>query len=61
MEKDKLVIGVQKGYGKSSVISARLPQELIDGLDKIALETGRTRSEIVLLCVEFSLPKIEIR
>jgi predicted DNA-binding protein len=58
-KKDKLIIGARKSYGKGNVISARLPPELIKEVDKIALKTGRTRSEIIFMCVEFSLPKIE--
>ncbi|MCR5307896.1 MAG: ribbon-helix-helix domain-containing protein [bacterium] len=60
MEK-KLTIEQKKYKGESSVVSARLPIELIKDVDRIAKETGRTRNEILILCLEFALENIEIK
>ena len=60
MEK-KLTIEQKKYKGETSVVSARLPIELVKSIDKIAMETGRTRNEIMALCLEFSLENIEIK
>ena len=60
MEK-KLTIEQKKYKGESSVVSARLPIELIKNIDRIASETGRTRNEILTLCLEFALENIEIK
>ena len=60
MEK-KLTIEQKKYKGESSVVSARLPIELIKEVDRIALETGRTRNEILVLCLEFAIENIEIK
>lgn len=60
MEK-KLTIEQKKYKGESSVVSARLPIELIKEIDRIASETGRTRNEILTLCLEFALENIEIK
>ena len=60
MEK-KLTIEQKKYKGESSVVSARLPIELVKKIDRIASETGRTRNEILILCLEFSLENIEIK
>ena len=60
MEK-KLTIEQKKYKGESSVESARLPIELIKDVDRIAKETGRTRNEILILCLEFALENIEIK
>ena len=59
MEK-KLVVQSKKYKGESSVVSMRMPVELIRQVDKIAEETGRTRNEIILLCLEFSTENIVI-
>ena len=60
MEK-KLTIEQKKYKGETNVISARLPIELIKEVDRIAKETGRTRNEVLVLCLEFSLENIEIK
>lgn len=59
MEK-KLVVQSKKYKGESSVVSIRMPVELIRHIDKIAEETGRTRNEIILLCLEFATENVVI-
>ena len=59
MEK-KLVVQSKKYKGESSVVSIRMPVELIRYIDKIAEETGRTRNEIILLCLEFATENVVI-
>lgn len=60
MSEKKLIITSKKYRGDSSVISVRLPNDLISSLDKIAEQTGRTRNEIVQMCLEHSVDNIEI-
>ena len=60
MSENKLIITSKKYRGDSSVISVRLPNDLISSLDKIAEQTGRTRNEIVQMCLEHSVDNIEI-
>lgn len=59
MEK-KLVVQSKKYKGESSVVSIRMPVELVRHIDKIAEETGRTRNELILLCLEFATENIII-
>lgn len=61
MSEKKLVITSKKYRGDSSVISARLPNDLIRSLDVIAERTGRTRNEIIQMCLEHSVENIEIK
>ena len=56
----KLVISPKKYRGETSVVSVRLPNDMIDALDAIAERTGRTRNEIVSKCLAFSIENIEI-
>ena len=51
MEKEKFVVKVKKNYGETSVVSARLPMEIVKKLDHAANNTGRTRNELILLCI----------
>ena len=60
MPEKKLVISSKKFRGDSSVVSVRIPNELIKRLDEIAEKTGRTRNEIIQMCLEFSLDNLEI-
>jgi len=50
----KLVISSKKYTGETAVVSARLP------LDLICDATGRTKNEIIQICLEFSVDNIEI-
>ena len=56
----KLVIKSKKKYEESTVVSARLPSVLVAELDGVAAKSGRTRNEIILLCLEFALDNLEI-
>lgn len=57
---DKFIVRTKKTYGENTVVSCRMPVELVDKLDKIGGKTGRTRNELILRCVEFALEKLEI-
>lgn len=61
MENKKLVILSKKYRGDSMVVSTRLPNELVNKLDKIAEQTGRTRNEIMQMCLEFAVENLEIK
>ncbi len=56
----KLVISQKKYIGQTAVVSARLPVELIKRIDEICEITGRTKNEIIQMCLEFSVDNIEI-
>ena len=53
-------ISPKKYTGETSVISMRLPKTMIKDLDNTAEMTGRTRNEILLICVEYALKNMEI-
>ena len=59
-EKPKLIITPKSYTGDSSVISARLPKDMIADLDKAAKMTGRTRNEIIQMSLEFALKNMGI-
>lgn len=60
MTEKKLVISSKKFRGETSVLSVRLPNDMIESLDAIAAKTGRTRNEIVLKCLVFAIDNLEI-
>lgn len=57
----KLIVESKKYKGETSVVSARLPIELTKEVDKVAEASGRTRNEILIMCLEFALKNIEIK
>lgn len=61
MSREKLIISSKKYRGDSTVISIRLPDELVKELDKIAEETGRTRNEVIQKCLAFAVDNLEIK
>lgn len=60
MSDKTLKITIKKYQGDSSVVSVRLPNELIESLDRISKKTGRTRNDIMQRCIEFAIENLEI-
>lgn len=60
MEEKKLIITPKKYIEESQVISVRMPKDMLADVDTVAQETGRTRNEIILTCIEFALRNMEI-
>ena len=55
----KLIIPQKKYKGDTSVISARLPNEMIREIDTVAEKTRRNRNEIILMCLEFAIENLD--
>jgi len=60
MSESKFIIHPKKTYGENTVVSCRMPVEMVKRLDSIGGKTGHTRNELILRCVEFALDKLEI-
>ena len=56
----KLKVSMKKYTGETSVVSLRMPNELIDKLDLICEQTGRTRNELIIRSVDFALEHIVV-
>ena len=59
MNEPHLEIPVKKYTGESTVISMRLPRDMLQEIDTIAADTGRTRNEVLTLCMEFALNHLD--
>lgn len=57
---NEFVIKPKKIYKNSSVVSARLPDEIIAKLEDVSQQTGRNRNELILMCIEYALDNIKI-
>ncbi len=60
MNDEILKISERKFKGDTEVMSARLPSDLVKELTFIAKETGRSRNEIVEMCLTFAVNRIKI-
>lgn len=58
--KKKLTIKQKKYKGESSVVSLRMPNQLINRIDETAEISGRTRNDIIIKCIDFALDNLEI-
>ena len=59
MDDLRFVIPRKKYTEESSVISVRMPKDMIRKADELAKGSGRTRNEILLLCMEFALDHMD--
>lgn len=50
----------KKYTGESTVVSMRMPRDMVQELDRIAASTGYTRTELMMACLEFSMNHMEI-
>ena len=60
MDKPKLQIKPKKYTAESTIMSMRIPKDMIRDLDAVAAKTGRTRNEIITMSLEFALENMEI-
>ncbi len=56
----KLEIPVKRYTGESAVVSLRIPKDMLREIDETAARTGRTRNEVLSMCLEFALEHLEI-
>ncbi len=56
----KFRIEPKKYMEESTVVSMRMPRDMVRELDGIANTTGYTRTELMMLCLEFSLKHMEV-
>jgi len=61
LEKPLLRITPKKYTKETSVISMRIPKDMLQDIDSAAEASGRTRNELLSLCLEFALEHMEIR
>lgn len=60
MQDSKLIITPKRYKEETQVISVRMPKDMLHDIDAVAQNTGRTRNEIILLGMTFTLQNLEI-
>ncbi len=61
MTEPKFQISPKKYTGESTVVSLRLPKDMLRQIDGIAKETGRTKNEVITMSLEYALEHLEIK
>lgn len=60
MEEPTLRLEPKRYTGESTAVSMRMPRDMVQELDQIAAATGYTRTELMMICLEFSMNHMEI-
>jgi len=60
MKEPILRVTVKKYTGESTITTIRIPKDMCRDLDRVAAETGRSRNELIGMCLEFALQHMEI-
>lgn len=60
MSDKKFVIFPKQFRGESTVISVRLPKDMVEAVDAIVKKTGRNRNEVIQKCLTFAINNLEI-
>lgn len=60
MDNIRLVIPPKKYTGETSIVSMRIPKDMLKDIDTAARTAGRTRNEILQMSLEFALNHMEI-
>lgn len=60
MEDVKFIISPKRYTEESQVFSVRMPKDMLRDIDTVAQKTGRTRNELIVMSIEFTLTHLEI-
>ena len=61
MDDIKLIIPQKKYTGETTIVSMRIPKDMLKDIDTAAKAVGRTRNEIMQMSLEFALNHMEIQ
>ena len=60
-QEDKFIVPHRRpAVGKATVVSVRLPDTMLAKLEDVAAQTGRTRNELVQMCIDYALARLVI-
>lgn len=60
MDNIRLVIPPKRYTGETSIVSMRIPKDMLKDIDLAAKAAGRTRNEILQMSLEFALNHMSI-
>lgn len=60
MQEPVLKITPKRYSGETTILSMRIPKDMLKDIDNVATLTGRNRNEIMMTSLEFALNHMEI-
>ena len=62
MNEDRLILHPKRAKGEDGykTFSVRVPEELVERLDELSAQTGRSRNELVNILLEFAAGRCSI-
>lgn len=60
MDNIRFIIQPKKYTGETSIVSMRIPKDMLKDIDAAAKAAGRTRNEILQMSLEFALNHMSI-
>ena len=63
MDKDSLIVKPKRPKGEDGykVFSIRIKEEIVSKIEKISLQTGRSRNELIGMLLEYAVDRCEIK
>ena len=57
---DKFVVSQLRGEDGTTVVTARMPDRLVQRLEEVVIRTGRSRTQIIIMALDYALDRLEI-
>jgi metal-responsive CopG/Arc/MetJ family transcriptional regulator len=57
---DRFVITKLRGEDGTTVVTARLPDRLVQQLEDVVTKTGRSRTQVIIMALDYALDRLEI-
>ena len=57
---DKFVVTHLRGEDDTTIISARLPDRIVQRLEDVVRKTGRSRTQVIIMALDYALDRLLI-
>jgi metal-responsive CopG/Arc/MetJ family transcriptional regulator len=57
---EDFIVKKLRGEDDTTVVSARIPNTLMERIEEIIIETGRNRTQIIIAALEYALDRLKI-
>lgn len=57
---DKFIVTPLRGEDGTTVVTARLPDRLVQRLEDVVIRTGRSRTQVIIMALDYALDRLEI-
>jgi predicted transcriptional regulator len=57
---DKFIVTQLRGEDGTTVVTARLPNKLVQRLEDVVIKTGRSRTQVIIMALDYALDRLEI-